>query len=69
MDTGIEIKPGNVLLSHSLATIVPSTSKGLTAVFGMGTGVAPSAKLPETPAVRGNVIRGHNTSYPKKTIM
>ena len=32
---------GNVLLSHSLATTVPLTSVGLTAVFGMGTGVAP----------------------------
>ena len=34
--------PSDYLLSHSLATIVPSTLKDLTAVFGMGTGVAPS---------------------------
>lgn len=33
-------KTGNFLLSHSLATAVPSTSQGLTSVFGMGTGVA-----------------------------
>ena len=38
---------GNVLLSHGRETIVPSTSVGLTSVFGMGTGVAPPVKLPE----------------------
>ena len=31
---------GNGLLSHALSSIVPSTLTGLTAVFGMGTGVA-----------------------------
>ena len=44
---GFQNKPGNVLLSRGLATEVPSTLKGLTAVFGMGTGVAPSVKSPE----------------------
>ena len=38
---------GNVLLSHGRETIVPSTSVGLTSVFGMGTGVTPPVKLPE----------------------
>jgi len=33
--------PGNVLLSHQAALAVPSALEGLTAVFGMGTGVAP----------------------------
>ncbi len=40
-------KTGNVLLSHGRETIVPSTSAGLTTVFGMGTGVALPVKLPE----------------------
>ena len=40
-------KSGNVLLSHSLATKVPSTSVGLTSVFEMGTGVSPPVKLPQ----------------------
>ena len=40
-------KSGNVLLSHSLATTVPSTLVGLTSVFGMGTGVTPPVKLPQ----------------------
>jgi hypothetical protein len=40
-------KTGNVLLSHSRVTAVPSTSVGLTSVFGMGTGVTPPEKLPE----------------------
>ena len=34
-------KPGNDLLSQPLARLVPSALEGLTAVFGMGTGVAP----------------------------
>jgi hypothetical protein len=33
------IDPGNVLLSHAVAHAVPSAPRGLTAVFGMGTGV------------------------------
>ena len=41
-------KSGGVLLSHDLAAIVSSALKGLTSVFGMGTGVAPSASPPET---------------------
>ena len=32
--------PGLVLLSHSIGAVVPSALEGLTAVFGMGTGVA-----------------------------
>ena len=34
-------KPGTDLLSHPLARAVPSALEGLTAVFEMGTGVAP----------------------------
>ncbi len=33
-------KAGNGLLSHEGSLAVPSTLTGLTAVFGMGTGVA-----------------------------
>jgi len=33
--------PGNVLLSHQAALAVPLALEGLTAVFGMGTGVTP----------------------------
>jgi hypothetical protein len=39
--------PGNDLLSHTLAHAVPSALRGLTAVFGMGTGVSPSPQPPE----------------------
>src|SRR5437867_1710885 len=41
--------PGNVLLSHAVSREVPSGLKGLTAVFGMGTGVAPSLESPGKP--------------------
>jgi hypothetical protein len=41
-------KSGGVLLSHDLTAIVSSALKGLTSVFGMGTGVTPSASPPET---------------------
>ena len=33
---------GDGLLSHDLPVAVPSALQGLTAVFGMGTGVAPA---------------------------
>ncbi len=34
-------KPGDDLLSQLLAKLVPSALEGLTAVFGMGTGISP----------------------------
>ena len=37
---------GNVLLSHTVTHAVPSALKGLTSVFGMGTGVTPSLWSP-----------------------
>jgi hypothetical protein len=37
---------GNVLLSHTVTHAVPSALKGLTSVFGMGTGVSPSPWSP-----------------------
>ena len=40
--------PGDVLLSQGASPQVPSALAGLTAVFGMGTGVAPPPWSPET---------------------
>ncbi len=37
---------GDDLLSHIVSHAVPSALKGLTTVFGMGTGVTPSLKPP-----------------------
>ena len=37
---------GDGLLSHDLAVVVPSALRGLTTVFGMGTGVAPTLQSP-----------------------
>ena len=39
--SGFDNTPGDALLSHKVALAVPSALEGLTAVFGMGTGVAP----------------------------
>ncbi len=36
------INPGSDLLSHTVTSAVPSAMRGLTSVFGMGTGVSPS---------------------------
>ena len=36
------VNPGSDLLSQALAHQVPSAQRGLTALFGMGRGVAPS---------------------------
>ena len=41
-----ENTPGNALLSHKVTLAVPSAQEGLTAVFGMGTGVAPPLMPP-----------------------
>ncbi len=41
------LNSGNFLLSHTLARAVPSGLRGLTSVFGMGTGVAPSLLSPK----------------------
>src|SRR3954466_5917644 len=43
----LEIIPGDDLLSHTLARAVPLALGGLTAVFGMGTGVSPPLQSPE----------------------
>src|ERR1035441_386007 len=43
---GLLIKPGDVLLSHTLARAVPSGLRSLTAVFGMGTGGSSSLGSP-----------------------
>src|SRR2546423_14149353 len=40
--------PGNYLISHKVALAVPSALRGLTSVFGMGTGVTLSVRSPET---------------------
>ena len=42
-------RPGNVLLSHTLARAVPSALEGLTSEFEMGSGVAPPTSSPEKP--------------------
>src|SRR5438067_9170300 len=41
------INPGGFLLSHAVARAVPSAPRGLTSVFGMGTGVTLSTQPPE----------------------
>jgi hypothetical protein len=46
---------GNVLLSHTVAHAVPSALKGLTSVFGMGTGVSPSPWSPRISFTRKRV--------------
>ena len=43
--------PGDDLLSHTVTRAVPSALEGLTTVFGMGTGVYPSAIVTEKSGV------------------
>ena len=45
---GLILKPGNFLLSHIVTYAVPSGLRGLTAVFGMGTGGSPSLRSPRS---------------------
>ena len=48
---GIE-SPGDDLLSHNAAAAVPSALEDFTAVFGMGTGVAPPLGSPGQKMIR-----------------
>ena len=43
----LKLIPGGDLLSHAVAHAVPSALRGLTSVFGMGTGVTPSLWPPK----------------------
>ncbi len=45
---GFEFNLGNVRLSHTLARAVPSGLKGLTSVFGTGTGGSLSLQSPKS---------------------
>src|SRR6185437_15096056 len=45
-DRAFRNKPGNFLLSHTVACAVPSGLRGLTSVFGMGTGGSLSLRSP-----------------------
>lgn len=40
----LKLNQSNYLLSPTVASVVPSALEGLTAVFGMGTGVSPPAR-------------------------
>jgi hypothetical protein len=44
----LKINFGGDLLSHAVSHAVPSAQRSLTAVFGMGTGVASSLLPPKT---------------------
>ena len=46
--------PGGDLLSHAVASAVPSALEGLTSVFGMGTGVAPPVSPPGSGIEHGD---------------
>ena len=41
---------GDDLLSHTLSRAVQSALRGLTSVFGMGTGVSPAVRSPASQA-------------------
>ena len=61
--------PGNDLLSHSASAAVPSALEDLTAVFGMGTGVAPPLGSPGRKTIRcgweaSGVFRGREPAEP-----
>ena len=60
--------PGDVLLSHAVYREVPSGLKGLTAMFGMGTGVAPSLKPPGKPVLQKNAPAGFPRRWIKRVV-
>src|SRR4051794_39456816 len=58
----IKFNPGDFLLSHAATRAVPSAPRGLTSVFGMGTGVTLSTQSPEN---RGAEVRGQRLEVSK----
>ena len=52
LSVGLCDRPGNFLRSHTLARAVPSGLRGLTSVFGMGTGGSLSLQSPKTGFVQ-----------------
>jgi hypothetical protein len=50
-----DFNPGSDLRSHAVTSAVSSALRGLTSVFGMGTGVTPAVRPP------GNLIRRERT--------
>jgi hypothetical protein len=61
-------KTGGDLLSHTVSRAVPSALRGLTAVFGMGTGVSLSPKPPECQTAPPEVrVRREGASRPRTT--
>ena len=54
---------GNDLLSQAVSRQVPSALKGLTSVFGMGTGVTLSPSPPDNVIVVGGRSLGVDTGY------
>ena len=60
------LESGNDLLSRAVSSQVPSTLKGLTSVFGMGTGGTPSLLSPEMVSLPGLQV---SKRLPKVTCM
>ena len=50
-ERGLYFYAGDDLRSHTLSRAVPSALRGLTSVFGMGTGGSPAVRSPTNSAV------------------
>ena len=57
---GLCINPGNDLLSHQVSLTVPLALRGLTSVFGMGTGVTPALLPPGKSRDWNSQVRSRN---------
>ena len=62
-------RTGGVLLSQGVYPQVPSALAGLTAVFGMGTGVTPPLWPPETCCQRGLIPRELQSEHEYREMM
>ena len=74
LGAGFRFRSGGDLLSHAASRAVPSALRGLTSVFGMGTGVTLSTKPPENLKERSlkgfeNRIVKFEGSKPRKHLL
>src|SRR6266542_6979333 len=56
-------KAGDDLLSHTLSRAVQSALRGLTSVFGMGTGGSPAVRSPTKSVVSPQLVRARADAF------
>jgi hypothetical protein len=60
---------GDDLLSHTLSRAVQSAQRGLTSVFGMGTGISPAVRSPASQACARSISQLGPQRHPPQDLV